>query len=238
MSKNQFDAFGYILKEENYEKLVSKVMPNTTVLENVGAYPGYYGSDMPQKTSIPGHLFFIQKKEYTWEELMRKTHKIKRFFDGNFVMNQATLSFGNKSYPAIRIKKLDSYDKIAQLQSAYVFENILFEKNIPTPKEALTKVRKYFVIEELNENIWADLEEKDIHYLRVPHFTNWEFFRKITNIAKSNLGPGFMFDAAMGVIYRRDYLYDVLRIYAPDMDEKMLLHIQSTYVNQFEHFSS
>lgn len=238
MSKLPFDAFGYILKEENYEKLTSKILPNTTVLENVGAYPGYNGKDLPADTSVPGHLFFVQKQVYTWEDMMRKTHKIKKFFNGNFVMSQATLRFGNKDLECIRVKNLPTYDSIIELQNSYIHEGVKFEKSIQTSLVALTKVRKYFILEERSDLVMSDIEVKDIHYLKFPRIMNWELFRKITMMVRNNLGLNYNFDAAIGVIYRRDLLIDVVRIYSPDISLEELTHIQKMYMTQYERYQA
>lgn len=235
-STHAFEAFGFIIKEENFDFLSSKIIPETTVIEDLEPFPGYHGENLPQETPKPGHLFMITKTNHNWEDLMRITFRIKKYFAHEFEMSQATIYANNRIYPAIRIKNLESYEHLDELQKCYQSEGVIFEKKLSFHRNALTKVKKYFILKQLSEYVYHDEEDPNIHYLHIPRQINWQLFKRLTQLTRNNLGSDYDFDAAIGVIYRKVQLMDVIRIYGCSCTHEKLINIRKTYLQLLDKY--
>ncbi len=236
MENNTIDAFGYVLKEERFEKLSSKIIPGTLVVEDLHPYPGYHGQELPENTDKPGHIYYITKKTYSWEEITAISNKIKKYIDFSFQHYDSVITGGTKKYHAVRVRGLSSYEHVEKLQRAYQAEGIEFEKDKKFPEIGLTKLKKFFILEKLNENIFADKESANHFYLIVNETISWEFFRQVTILSRSNL-PNINFDAAQAVIYYRNEMYDTIRIFGEKIDLKQLTDLREKYVELIEKYS-
>ena len=59
------ETFGSIIKEEQVKTVDHGILPGTFVLENLGMFPGYYSTNVPQ-TGIHDSIFLVlTKKEST-----------------------------------------------------------------------------------------------------------------------------------------------------------------------------
>ncbi len=230
MEKNTiFDSFGYVLKEENFTKLNSKIVAGTLVVEDQRPYPGYHGINLPSPETAPGHIYFLTKNIYSWEEITSISHKIKKYIGFPFQNYDAQIQIGTKTHYSIRIKDLENYDQVELLQRAYQAEGILFEKDRKFGELGLTKLKKFFVLKVLDENVFEDTEMENTYYLVIPHFLSWEFFRKLTHLTRSNL-PEYNFDAAQAVLYYRNEMFNTVRIYGCKCGLKEANALRSKYI--------
>ena len=73
-------------------------------------------------------------------------------------------------------------------------------------------IRKNFIVKELEEGIYDDLEEDSKFYIELPKELSWEMFKEFTLNIKNNVDNSD-FDAAKGVFYRKREIVEVVRLY-------------------------
>jgi len=132
--------------------------------------------------------------------------------------------------PCIRFKELTSYKDLPPILKAYEEEGIEFmsNRNIE-PFTGIIKVKKYFLIEAISDNAFKDAENPDMYYFRIPAQLRFNQFEKITVDIKRNLeNPNF--DAALGTIYRKEGIVDLIRIYDDKCTLERLDMIRSKYI--------
>lgn len=224
------EIYGYIVKEENLETIDYKIQPNTFVVENLDPFPTYHGPEIPREENKPGHLFFVTKKKYPGEDLMRKTRKIQQFFEFNFVMDRAELHVYNEPYHALRIKNLPNYELIAPLQKWYADEGIEFMTKKKIKTRETTKVKKFFNLVEIEPGFYHDTDEDHIYYAEIEYRFNWSLFYYVSERVKQSLGNIQSFDAAYGAFYRNSGVKDVVRIYGEKLDAQQLKLIRNKYL--------
>jgi hypothetical protein len=203
------------------------------VLEAFEPFPGYHGTTVPEKDT-PRSLFAITRSKYTEEKLIRATQKIKAEMDLKFDGTPGLVTLFNMLNPCIRFKDIPSYEEVPGILKAYESEGIEFMSNRKIePFAGIIKVKKYFLIEVINDFLFHDVEETNMYYFPVPVQLRFNQFEKITLDLKRNLDDA-NFDAALGTIYRKTGLVDLIRIYDEKCTPERLEVIRGKYLLAIE----
>jgi hypothetical protein len=131
-----------------------------------------------------------------------------------------------KTYFAIRVRTIDGFESIAELQKHYADHGVVYARSKKLEGVAVIQIQKIFKITPLKEDIYKD-EECDMYYLKIDRLLNWEDFRKITNQVRNNLSVS-AFDAALAVIYGFE-VHDMIRIYSKTISEDELEMLHEKY---------
>ncbi len=204
------ETFGSIIKEEEIITIEKGILNNTFVIENLGSFPGYYGTNFTSQEK-PDAIFLVTAREYSAEEIFRKTHEIKKETGITFEGSPASISMAKKIYYAIRVRAIEGFESIAELQKHYAAHGVVYAKSKKLEGVAVIQIQKIFKITPLKNDIFKD-EECDMYYLKIDRLLNWDDFRKITTQVRNNLSLS-AFDAALAVIYGFE-VHDMIRIYS------------------------
>lgn len=226
------EIYGAVAKEEILKTVDHYILPNSFVLQNLEPYPGYHGSNLPTDQD-PDTFFLVTTEGYSAEKIFRVAHNIRSFTKLEFDACPARLCIGNDTYHAIRIRDLNSYEPIEEIQKDMLDAGIVFMKRKDIEATGLIELKKIFRLEEVNENMLKD-KNGIMHYLKIRKQLTWGRFKKITQWVKNNVDDA-RFDAALAVIYGKD-VHDLVRIYMPnpmidrleDIRQKYLEGIQRT----------
>jgi hypothetical protein len=161
---------------------------------------------------------------------MRLSHEIKKSFKQKFDATIGEVVLFNEQRPCIRIKFLQDFKDIPKLIDLYQQLGIHFLKyRSVKPYDALIKVRKYFVLDSPVAGLYLDNIEPQMCYIQIPANLTWNEFEKLTLSLKRNLEDN-KFDAAMGTIYRKNCLIDMVRIYDEDLGPEKIEFLKSKFV--------
>jgi hypothetical protein len=231
--KNQYiiETIGGLAKEESLVTVVNHIIPNSFVLETLEPYPGYHGSDIPSEVK-PASVFLITKRKYSTEKILRIAHKIKKYFSQTFDAVPGTICMQNETVPCIRIRDLNNYELIGELQKSFVSEGIVFAKKRNIRADAVIRLRKHFKIQEIEDGIYKDLSDPAMFYIRINCQLTWKMFMKMTAKIRNNV-VNTNFDAALAAIYTKDIL-DVVRIYARNITIENLKQLKEKYYQEIE----
>ncbi len=231
---NLIERYGNLLKSEQLVTMDNKIMPNTFVLEAPEPFPGFfnYYSEAP-KESKPLYIYLVVDKLYTLEEITRARLNIEKYFPSYFHADAGTISIYNKTHHVIRVRHLKKYDQVKDLQACFIDEGFEFKKK-PSKKikeEAIIRIKKFFSLKPVGENLYLDMIEKDHGYITLPKYLKWKEFEEVTKKVKYNW-DGSLFDAASGHFHHNFKIEDMVRIYNPKIDMDMLQGIQQKYLEQ------
>ncbi|OFX85884.1 MAG: hypothetical protein A2W99_17270 [Bacteroidetes bacterium GWF2_33_16] len=227
--ETNIETFGYIKKEESLVTVKNNIIPHTLVLESLQPFPGYHG-DLPDK-SQPRSLFLITSKDYSFEEIARKTQKICDSIKYNFNASQGYLHFKSETLSCIRIKYLRSFTFIPELQNFYKDADIKFAKQRQINDSAIIIINKNFYVTEKEEGIYKDMNEESKCYFELPENLSWEQFKKYTETIKYNIDNN-NFDAAQGAFYREKGIKDIVRIYDQEKNPERIKNLQKAYLEE------
>ncbi|PRZ00372.1 hypothetical protein [Marinilabilia salmonicolor] len=237
MSETQhIERYGNLLKQESLRTLEDKIWPNTFVLEAPEPFPGFfnYYSDHPVD-SKPLYIYLVLKRLYTLEEITRATQNIQKYFDTDFNATPGVVNIYNKQFDVIRVRHLDNFSQITDLQASYMDQGIEF-KSKPNRKvegPAVIRIKKFFILDEPEQGLFFDTIEKDHGYFLIPNQLTWKHFEDITRRVKFNWEKPF-FDAAIGHFHVKFGLQDMIRIYYPEMSLDYLREVRKKYLERIK----
>lgn len=210
MKTNIIETIGHVEKKE----ILKSIGYEDLVLESEHPYPGYHGTTVPDQDN-PKSLFLLTRTKYTEEFIIRSIKAVKAKHKYTFDGSPGKVFFQNSMAQCIRIRDLDSYEKIPEILKAFKEEGIVFHtrKNVK-PYSGLIRITKYFLLHPINDSqcTLQDAELPSMKYFQVPVKLSWEEFEAITMHVKRNMDDN-NWDAAMATIYRKTGIEDHIRIY-------------------------
>jgi hypothetical protein len=220
------ETIGAIAKEEYLKTVDHYILPNSFVMQNLEPYPGYHGSNLPIDKE-PDTFFLVTTEEHSPEKIFRIAHNIRSFTEIHFDACPARLCIGNDTYQAIRIRDLNSYEPVEEIQRCFLDAKINFQKKKNIESLTLIELRKIFQLEQVNENILKDINGM-MHYVEIRRQLTWRHFKNVSKWVKNNLNDS-NFDAALAVIYGSN-VHDLVRIYLPNPEISRLEEIRQKFL--------
>jgi len=231
-NKKVIETFGTISKKETLASVEEEFSNGALVLESKFPFPGYYHLTIPDNEQLnPRSIYIITKKVHSEEDIMRQSHEIKKSFNKKFDATIGEVVLFNETRPCIRIKFIKDFKDIPQLIELYRKHGIHFLKfRKVKPYDGLIKVRKYFVLDSPSPGLYMDNIEPQMCYIQIPGNLKWNDFEKLTLSLKHNLDVN-KFDAAIGTIYRKNCLIDMVRIYDEHIGPSKIKLLKTKYVD-------
>ena len=232
--KKTREVVGHIIKEEQISLLKHQILPKTVVVNIDHPFPGFHGWDV-NFSSKPRSIVVLTDKLYSWAKILRAQAAYNSESDTKIDASFAKILIGKTVYYGIRIKGLESYEQIPDLQkklNSYGFE-LLKNKNLKTEKPVSIKISKFFNIEQLDECIYADSCIKNMYYIEIPQYLSWETFRDITMKIKHNVSNN-NYDVAKGIFYKDETVKDMIRLFKQNMSLELLQEIKKRYNKAIE----
>lgn len=226
------EVIGNVIKEESISLVNHHKLPDTLVINIDHPFPGLHGMDF-QLESKPRSIIFATSEVYSFAKILRGANKINQTTDFDINASFAKVKAGRDLIYGIRIKGLDSYSQIPELQKKWE-ENgfkLLHKKKIKTDKPVSIKISKFFHINEIYENIYKDACIDGMYYIEIPEYLPWEEFRKITMKIKNNISNN-NFDVVKGLFYKDDTVKDMIRIFKPNIQPELLQEIKKRYYKE------
>lgn len=220
------ETMGSIAKVEKLESLGNNIIENTLVLEEIEPFPGYHGANLPSGYN-PTAVYLVLKKKISVIRIMRTTQGIQKYYKAGFDSTPAEICINNDVFTCIRLRNLDSYSIIPELQQHYMHEGMKFMKKKKIHGDGIIEIKKHFELEKLDEGVFKDLEDPLMYYLEIPAQLNWSLFYEITTSIRHNLDD-LRYDAALGAIYMKE-ITEVVRIFAKDVAVEDLQKIRQKY---------
>jgi hypothetical protein len=206
------------------------------VLEAFNPFPGFFGTTVRHQDK-PNWLYAITRSKYTEEKVIRVIQKIKSEHDFKFDATPGMVTLYEMLNPCIRFKDLVNYEEVPAILKTFEDEGIEFMSNRNVePFTGVLRVKKYFLLEVVSDFLFKDLEDPNIHYFSIPVQLRFNQFEKITVDIKQKL-ENPRFDAALGTMYRRSGMLDVIRIYDDKSTPERLDLIRKKYLEAINKLS-
>ncbi len=226
------EIIGNIIKEESISLVNHHKLQDTVVINIDRPFPGLHGFDF-DIISKPRSVIIATSELYSFAKILRKAKKINATTDFDINASFAKIKSGKQIIYGIRIKGLDSYEQIPELQKLlqhYGFQ-LLKKKKISTDKPVSIKISKFFHIEKIEDNIYKDTCINSMYFIEIPHYLSWEQFKEITYKIKNNISNN-NYDVAKGLFYKDDTVKDIVRIYKPNISKELLEEIKNRYYKE------
>lgn len=232
-STNAIEVFGTIRKQETVQTIDDKVQTGTLVFEALEPFPGYY-HETPFGVN-PIYMYLALQEQYPLIDIIRATNKVEKIFKEKFDAGKGFLRFVDTSYNVLRVRHLNRYDLIGDLQEAYNDQGIHFMMKTKRGFEGVAhiKVVKFFNMTQMAEGIYLDNKEENHAYIELPKELNWDDFNALTNRVKYNWEES-KFDAAVGAFMHNGQLHEFVRIYSSKLTLDYLEELRKLYLEKMK----
>lgn len=232
MEKSEIiERFGGLMKVERLACLEDEsLMPNACLLEAVAPFSGYYNEVVG--STKPLYLYIILEGRYPLEKLVRATLDIKKKSGLNFDAVPGTVQLFEHTCDMIRVRNLQKFSDIRELQKLYAAEGFEFRKRIRhfTDEKGIITLRKFFYLEPLGEGMYLDKSQPHHAYFTIPRPLSFEEFQEVDKEAKYDVKILY-FDAAYVWLYEDKVMKDLIRIYREDLTLEKLKAIRDRYLS-------
>jgi hypothetical protein len=228
----EHNYFTRITKEEHISNLDHDIIPNTFVLEMNQPFPAYYGGQFLTSKSKPGSLLLVLKEEADFEDFFRAVKSIQSYCKHSFDAALAKIYVYNMEYSAVRLRHLDAFTDIKEIQSGFMNEGFEMLKPRELNTKALIKISKFTSLVDKGDGIFLDADNEHFSYFQVPFKINWKQFEKSTNHVRRNIDSA-TYDVAKGVFYTKDGMIDFVRVYTEKITPEELKAIQAKYLQDY-----
>lgn len=231
MGKKRTEVFVNLTKKDTVVALDENILPGSLVFESLNPFPGYY-HELPTNTESM-YIFLVLSKQYPLEDILRATQCIEKDYDWNFDAGKAYISIGSTNLDAIRVRHLPSLDVVVKIQEAFAKHGITFlmNKKLKGKLEARVKIVKFLDLEELDEGVALNAEDKTFAYIEIPKYLSSEAFTKVSMDVKYNW-TGHEFDAASASYYKEGKFFEAVRIRSDKIDLDYLKSIKKLYAEK------
>lgn len=231
--KNAIEVFGTISKQETVLTIDEKVQTGTLVFEALQAFPGYY-HETPFGTT-PVYMYLALQEQYPLMTIIRATQKVETVFNEKFDAGKGYVQIVDSTYHVLRVRHLNRYDLIGDLQRAYNEQGIHFMMKTKKGLEAIAqiKVEKFFNLTPIGPGIYLDNKEAYHAYLEIPRELRWDDFLALTNRVKYNWDDA-KFDAAVGAFFDNGQIHEFVRIYSNKLSPEYLTALRKLYIEKMK----
>lgn len=233
-------TIGYLLKREELASLATDLKLSELILEDLDQFPGLYDHYFVpgnEKEMLPRSLFFVLREYDVCQEdaFIRKVKRIKAETGIVFDAVLGNVIVYNKVTPCIRVY-MDNYNELPALLESLKKNEFKFQSaQHIKPYQSIIKLRKFFNLEQLDQGIYKDRDQKGHWYVEVPRFISWDDFEKVTPVVRNNI-TFKQYDAAQAAIYKDRGIIELVRIFslsATVEDCKLIKNKYAAEINSF-----
>ncbi|WP_111709277.1 hypothetical protein [Lutibacter citreus] len=204
---------GKIIKQENIDTVDENKIPRTFVINVPNPFNSYYSRFTDIKK--PDSIIFVTKTPNSFEKILRVTAAINEKYNLSLDSAKCEVTIGSRKLNGIRVKGINRYTEIEQIQQYYKDAGYDFAKSEKfKDTDSLIRINRFFDIEKLAEGVFKSNMEQDVYYVTISKYITWEEFRKITFEIKNNSSDK-SYDVAKGIVYIDGGIKEFLRIVKP-----------------------
>lgn len=226
------ELIGKVIIQENIDTIDNNKIPRTFVINVPDPYNSYYSRFT--EINKPSSVIFITKEPNSFEKILRATQRINKKNNLELDGAKCEVSMGSRKLYGIRIKGIDRYHEIPEIQQHYKDHGFEFARSEKfKDRDSLIRINRFFDISKLDEGIYKSNLEEDVYYAVIPQFMTWEQFREYTFEIKNNLSDN-RYDIAKGIIYIDHGITEILRIVKPKATLDTIKNIQQKYLDKLQ----
>lgn len=225
------EILGKLTRQENISPIERNKISNTLVIHVPSPLATYYTRF--SQINKPNTVLLLTKDSTSFEKILRSTNRINTENDLKLDGAKCEITFGNKKYSGIRLKGIDQFSDIENIQRLYEKQGFEFAKKITVKPDtdSIIRVNKFFELQKEEEGIYHSPNNKDRYYIEIPKHVHWDEFRNVTFDIKNNVSvTGY--DVAKGIFYEKDGVTEMVRIIKPNLTLDMVKEVRDKYLDR------
>lgn len=228
-TNSTFEVFGSLIKLEELKPLETNILSGTLVFDSISPFVGYYNDDPGDLSPI--YVYIATDRTYSVFEVLRASQKLRKDLKSDLDVAKAFICYGDKLTNAIRIRHIDNYLIVKDIQQSLIESGInLLSASVSSKKiSAKITLNKNFRFKEFTENICIDADEKNHSYFEIPKQLSFEEFSKLSEKVRNNWFET-KFDAATGCYITDQSVVDFIRIYSEKQNPEYIENLRNLYL--------
>lgn len=234
MKEQQYsEYFGTLEKLEEFTTLTQNIIPGSLVFESLNPFWGYYSEDPGDYHQL--YVYLIVNRTYAVFDVVRALQKVREELNIDLDAAKAFVRFNDRHYNAIRVRHLDGYHQISEIQEAFARNGISMLMASDKQKKVSVHVilKKVFCFSNISDDLFLDAFEANHAYFEIPKALSFDEFAVLTQKVRNNWLDS-KFDAAMGYYMRKQKVVEIIRIYSEKMDANYLAEIKKLYLSKIK----
>ncbi|MBS3805882.1 MAG: hypothetical protein KGY60_00115 [Bacteroidales bacterium] len=224
-TSNVLSGSGSIRKREFVRNVKIKSLKNYMILESVDPFPEAH---LRHKSHFVKFYYIPIIAQNLNQDIKIAATSAESRIGNELASALGDITIGDTTYHSIRLRNISPQD-LPSIIKAYEYEGITMAPSGETIKDyAQITLDKFFHLEEIQRGLYIDLDDAQIGYVETPRRLDWEELEEITEKVKSE-AEHTNFDRALGTISKHGENIEVIRIYAPNMNEAILIEIGYFY---------
>lgn len=227
------EFFGSLEKLEEFTTLTQNIIPGSLVFESLSPFWGYYNTN-PNDYN-PLYIYLIINRTYAVFDVVRAFHNVRHELGFDLDAAKAFVKFNDRFYNAIRVRHLDGYDRIRDIQEGFVRHGISMLMISDNQKKVTAHVdlKKVFCLSRIGDGLYVDACEKNHAYFEIPKALTFNEFNELTQKVRNNWMES-KFDAALGYYLMEQRIVEIVRIYSDKLDVQHLDGIRKLYLQKMK----
>ena len=220
-TSNVLSGSGSIRKRELVRNAKIKSLKNYMILESVDPFPEAH---QRHKSHFVKFYYIPIIADNLNQDIKIAAKSAESRLGDELASALGDITIGDTTYHSIRLRNVSQQD-LPYIIKAYEYEGITMASSVESIRDyAQIKIDKFFHLEEIQEGLYIDLDDAQIGYVETPRKLDWEELEEITKKVKTE-AEHTNFDRALGTINKHGENIEVVRIYAPSMNEAILIEI-------------
>jgi hypothetical protein len=224
------ELIGKIIKQENIDTIDRNKIPKTFVINVPDPYKSYYSrfTDVDKPVAV----IFVTKLPNSFEKILRITRRINEQYNLELAAAKCEVTIKTRKLTGVRVKGINRFNEVEKVQQYYQDAGLEFARSETfSDTEAIIRINRFFVIDQLEEGIYQSKIESDTYYFELPKFIDWEEFKTITSGVKNNMTDS-SFDIAKGIFYIDGGITEIIRVVKPKATVELLKNIRQKYIDR------
>ena len=225
------EILGKLTRQEKVNPIATNKIPNTFVVSIPNPLATYFTRFT--QVNRPHSILLLVKSDLSFERILRATRNINTATEFNLEGAKSELTIGKRKYSGIRLKGVKDFSDIPKIQELYKNEGFDLAKNVRIKKEtdSMIRVNKFFNINQISDDVYQSVNDKDRYYFAIPNNLDWDQFRDVTFDIKNNINISG-YDVAKGIFYDNHGITEIVRIVKPNISLEMVNEVKDKYLDR------
>ncbi|RLD91432.1 MAG: hypothetical protein DRJ09_01235 [Bacteroidetes bacterium] len=224
---------GYVCFAERLDLALAPFsVKNGVLILEADPEPGYFSKNgFPENLAHASdhHLYILTKHPVTCFQdwVIQHSFTVRDELKINLHISPGQLTFMNKQHNCLRIRtrEVESIKPFLKDLEKLDVEFVKHSKHV-RPYNSIVHFKKHAELIPLENSIYADVNDKNRHFIKIQKSIEFEEFENIVEKIKNNCGFN-MFNTAYATLPKRNEVMNFVAIYSKHCDEKRLPEFKS-----------
>jgi hypothetical protein len=228
MKSPAFSGYACFSQRLKIARFTGTELNNLLILESDPEQGYFFGGSLPEQMKMANdhHLYLVARKTIPCfqDRIIRQAHYIENEQKLNLHISPGQMTFENETRSCVRIRVNEAgllKDFIEDLEDLGIEFACGRRFRYLKPFSSLVQFKKYIELEQLEEGVYRNINDKNSHFVEIPSDIDYSVFETMIEGIKNNCELN-MFNTALVYFHLKDKIMDLVALYSRECDEEKL----------------